>query len=85
MIRVPHSSGRYPAPTWRVTLKVYREDAPGAQVLTFNRTYEIEAKTADTAMGRVLRFWKRRARGRAQRIGRGTAVMLQAVKMEGKR
>ena len=77
MIRVPHSSGRYPAPRWKVALSVTQLTGRGERVTTFEREYQVPGKCKRTAIARVLSFWQRKYK---RRIGRSTIVEISRIR-----
>ena len=77
MIRVPGSSGRYPAPRWKVSLSVTQLTRRGERVTTFERDYQVPGKAKRTAIARVLSFWQRKYK---RRIGRSTIVEISRIR-----
>jgi hypothetical protein len=71
VIRVPHSSGRYPRPRWKMKLRVTQLTRRGERVTTFERDYESSGKTKRTGLWRVIHWWQRHYK---RRIGRSTVV-----------
>lgn len=77
MIRVQGSSGRYPAPRWKVALSVTQLTRRGSRVTTFSREYEVPGKTKRTAIARVLSYWQRKYK---RRIGKSTIIEIARVR-----